>query len=136
MALVSQRSTLNPDAPLFIPASVRQVEDFSPEWWQLVKTSTWFHDYWMSQQQGEYGLFGIADDSFDVDDMLPDSIDTDEELLAMEAQYEQFLISSEMETLNAFAIPAYNQPPSNGKLMTFKCNNNNDNNNVIFGLWF
>ncbi|XP_076955310.1 protein EARLY RESPONSIVE TO DEHYDRATION 15-like [Bidens hawaiensis] len=114
MALVSQRSTLNPDAPLFIPASVRQVEDFSPEWWQLVKTSTWFHDYWMSQQQGEYGLFGNVDDNSDIDDMLPDSIDTDEELLAMETQYEQFLISSEMETVNAFAIPAYDQMTSDG----------------------
>ncbi|KAJ0258435.1 hypothetical protein HA466_0072250 [Hirschfeldia incana] len=36
MAMVSgRRSTLNPDAPLFVPAAVRQVEDFSPEWWQL-----------------------------------------------------------------------------------------------------
>lgn len=106
MALVQQgRSTLNPDAPLFVPAAVRQVEDFSPEWWQLVTTSTWFHDYWLSQQQGEYGVFGDAADSFDnsdIADMLPDSIDTDEDLLSMEAQYEQFLLSAEMEANNTF----------------------------------
>ncbi|KAK2978955.1 hypothetical protein RJ640_017519 [Escallonia rubra] len=58
MALVSGgRSTLNPNAPLFILAVVRQVEDFSPEWWQLVTTSTWFHDYWLSQHQGEDGFY-------------------------------------------------------------------------------
>lgn len=106
MALVQQgRSTLNPDAPLFVPAAVRQVEDFSPEWWQLVTTSTWFHDYWLSLQQGEYGVFGDAADSFDnsdIADMLPDSIDTDEDLLSMEAQYEQFLLSAEMEANNTF----------------------------------
>ncbi|GMP86605.1 hypothetical protein CsSME_00039321 [Camellia sinensis var. sinensis] len=57
MALVSGgRSTLNPNAPLFIPAAVRQVEDFSPEWWELVTTASWFRDYWLSQQQGEDGL--------------------------------------------------------------------------------
>ncbi|KAJ0255480.1 hypothetical protein HA466_0102260 [Hirschfeldia incana] len=62
MAMVSgRRSTLNPDAPLFVPAAVRQVEDFSPEWWQLVTTSTWYHDYWISQNQG-------ADDLFEADE--------------------------------------------------------------------
>ncbi|KAL0339723.1 UNVERIFIED_CONTAM: protein EARLY RESPONSIVE TO DEHYDRATION 15 [Sesamum radiatum] len=52
MALVSGgRSTLNPNAPLFIPAAVKQVEDFSPEWWSLVNTSTWFRNYWISQHE-------------------------------------------------------------------------------------
>ncbi|CAI9297662.1 unnamed protein product [Lactuca saligna] len=104
------------DAPLFVPAAVRQVEDFSPEWWQLVTTSTWFHDYWLSQQQGEDGFFGNtytpdAYDSSDIADMLPDSIDTDEDILSMEAQYEQFLLSFEMETANAFSPNAYKQMP-------------------------
>lgn len=106
MTLVSQgRSTLNPDAPLFVPAAVRQVEDFSTEWWKLVTTSTWFHDYWLSQQQGEYGFFGNTADSFDSSDIankLPDSIDTDEDLLSMEAQYEQFLLSSEIKAIDTF----------------------------------
>ncbi|GJY76296.1 protein early responsive to dehydration 15 [Tanacetum coccineum] len=103
MALVKQgSSTLNPNAPLFVPAAVRQVEDFSPEWWQLVTNLTWFHDYWLSQQQGENGFFGneTSDglDSSDIADMLPDSIDDD--LLSMEGQYEQFLLSSEMEKVD------------------------------------
>ncbi|KAI7726598.1 hypothetical protein M8C21_025172 [Ambrosia artemisiifolia] len=116
MSLVSERrSNLNPNAPLFIPAAVRQVEDFSPEWWQLVKTSTWFHDYWLSQQQqGADGSYGNTADDCDIVDMLPDSIDTDEDQLAMEAQYEQFLHTSWMESVNAFGSPVYQQMPSNG----------------------
>lgn len=121
MSLVSERSTLNPNAPLFIPAAFRQVEDFSPEWYQLVKTSTWFHDYWLSQQQQRENEFvGNASNDFDIVDMLPDSIDTDEDMLSMEAQYEQFLHSSSMETVNAFGSPVYKQMqmpmPSSGKL--------------------
>nr|GEZ83343.1 hypothetical protein [Tanacetum cinerariifolium] len=118
MTLVStQRSTLNPNAPLFVPAAVRQVEDFSPEWWDLVTTSTWFHDYWLSQQQGEGGFFGNTEDDFDSSDiahLLPDSIDADEETSTMEAQYEQFLLAAEMDRINAYAHPAIKQMPANG----------------------
>ncbi|KAL2483037.1 Protein EARLY RESPONSIVE TO DEHYDRATION 15 [Forsythia ovata] len=102
MALVSGgRSTLNPNAPLFIPASVRQVEDFSPEWWNLVTTSTWFRNYWLSEHQGE-DIFSVEDDVFDGNDvakLLPDNIDLilDEDTLNMEAQFEEFLQSSEPE---------------------------------------
>ncbi|KAI3471725.1 hypothetical protein Pfo_028375 [Paulownia fortunei] len=102
MALVSGgRSMLNPNAPLFIPAAVRQVEDFSPEWWNLVTTSTWFRDYWISQHQGE-DIFGEEEDGFDgnnVVGLLPDNIDldVDEDILNMEAQFEEFLQSSEAE---------------------------------------
>ncbi|WVZ56955.1 hypothetical protein U9M48_007413 [Paspalum notatum var. saurae] len=39
-------SSLNPDAPLFIPAALLQVEDFSPQWWELVTTTAWFRDHW------------------------------------------------------------------------------------------
>ncbi|KAI7732351.1 hypothetical protein M8C21_010085, partial [Ambrosia artemisiifolia] len=85
-----ERSTLNPNAPLFVPAAVQQVEDFSPEWWNLVTTSTWFHDYWLNQQQGEYSFCDNADDDeFDFIDIV------DEDVWAMESQYEQFLLSSE-----------------------------------------
>lgn len=93
MALVSgRRSSLNPYAPLFIPAAVRQVEDFSPAWWDLVTTSTWFRDYWLSQHR-EQDIWGEDD----VVGMLPDSIDVgvDEDILNMEAQFEEFLQSSE-----------------------------------------
>ncbi|KAG0484029.1 hypothetical protein HPP92_012113 [Vanilla planifolia] len=70
------RSILNPNAPLFIPAALQQVEDFSPEWWELVKTTPWFRDHWFRQHQDqenfdgeeeeddkeleEYGAFGDA----------------------------------------------------------------------------
>ncbi|KAE9590687.1 hypothetical protein Lalb_Chr20g0110291 [Lupinus albus] len=101
MALVSGgRSSLNPDAPLYIPAAFRQVEDFSPEWWQLVTTLTWYHDFWLSQQQGDGGFYG--EDGFggsDVVDLLPDAFDLDvsDDLFVMEAQLEEFLRSSETQ---------------------------------------
>ena len=94
-------STLNPNAPLFVPAAFRQVEDFSPEWWRLVTTLTWYRDYWVSQHQNEDGdFYGNAEDEFDsynVVDMLPDSfdLDIDEDLSSMEAQLEEFIKSSE-----------------------------------------
>ncbi|KAL6534647.1 hypothetical protein OROGR_013322 [Orobanche gracilis] len=97
MALVSGgRSTLNPNAPLYIPAAVRQVEDFSPEWWNLVTTATWFRDYWISEHRGE-DISGEEGNVNDVVPLLPDSIDldVDEDILNMEAQFEEFLQSSE-----------------------------------------
>ena len=100
MALVSggRSSSLNPNAPLFIPAAVQQVEDFSPEWWNLVTTSTWFRDYWLNQHQGE-DIFGDEADGNDVLGLLPDSFDlgVDEEILNMEAQFEEFLQSAETQ---------------------------------------
>lgn len=102
MALVSgRRSTLNPNAPLFVPASMREVEDFSPEWWDLVTTSTWFKNYWLSQHQGE-DVFGAVEDSSEANNvvgLLPDSLDldVDEDILNMETQFEEFLQSSEVE---------------------------------------
>jgi len=112
MALVSgRRSTLNPNAPLFIPAALRQVEDFSPEWWQLVKTSTWYHDYWLSQHQGEDGFYENAEDDFDgidVADLLPEAFEFDdgEDFSNMESQFEEFLQFSENKGLevNAAAV--------------------------------
>lgn len=97
MALVSgRRSSLNPNAPLFIPAAVQQVEDFSPEWWNLVTTATWFKDYWLSQHQGE-DIFVEETDGNDAVGLLPDNFDLgiDEDILNMEAQFEEFLHSAE-----------------------------------------
>ncbi|KAJ1404157.1 hypothetical protein SESBI_26754 [Sesbania bispinosa] len=113
MALVSGgRSTLNPNAPLYIPAAFRQVEDFSPEWWQLVTTLTWYHDYWLSQQQDEgfYGEDGF--DGNDVVDLLPDAFDLDagDDLSVIEAQLEEFIRSSETQEetgTNAFVEPEH-----------------------------
>lgn len=101
MALVSkEKSSLNPNAPFFIPDALRQVEDFSPEWWQLVTTSTWFHNYWLSQQHEDDDFHGYDEDDLeDVVNLLPDTIDlgTEEEILNMETQFEQFIQSSEAE---------------------------------------
>lgn len=50
--LEDRRSGLNPNAPIFIPqAAFSEVEDFSPEWWDLVKTSPLFRDFWLSRHQ-------------------------------------------------------------------------------------
>ncbi|KAF6999618.1 hypothetical protein CFC21_015620 [Triticum aestivum] len=64
-------SALNPDAPMFIPAAFKKVEDYSPEWWELVKTTAWFRDHWFRQHQ----LYEDLADDVDVDDvaaLLPD----------------------------------------------------------------
>lgn len=114
MALVSGgRSTLNPNAPLFIPAAFRQVEDFSPEWWQLITTSAWYHDYWLSQHQDEDGFYdnGGDDDSdvSNVADLLPDTFDLDagENFSSIEAQFDEFVMSFESELENVSSpLPA------------------------------
>ncbi|XP_073132094.1 protein EARLY RESPONSIVE TO DEHYDRATION 15-like [Henckelia pumila] len=102
MALVSGRgSVLNPNAPLFVPAAMREVEDFSPEWWNLVNSSAWFRDYWLSQQQGDDVLGEVMDgfDGNEVVEFLPENIDVgvDEDILTMEAQFEEFLQSSKTQ---------------------------------------
>ncbi|CAD6222735.1 unnamed protein product [Miscanthus lutarioriparius] len=85
-------SSLNPNAQLFIPAAYRQVEDFSPEWWELVKTTAWFRDHWFRQHQLHEAAYDAAADAFaaDADDfdvaaLLPDDsvdlldmVDTDD----------------------------------------------------------
>jgi len=44
-------SALNPNAPLFVPASAyRVVEDFSAEWWSLVQTCPAFREQWVQQR--------------------------------------------------------------------------------------
>ncbi|XP_059434838.1 protein EARLY RESPONSIVE TO DEHYDRATION 15-like isoform X2 [Corylus avellana] len=110
MALVcGERSTLNPNAPLFIPAAFRQVEDFSPEWWELVKTSTWFRDYWLSQYEDE-DFEGNADDDFEADDyianMLPEAFDLGivEEFPTVEAQSEEMVPLSVGVKMDAKAL--------------------------------
>ncbi|KAF7816531.1 protein EARLY RESPONSIVE TO DEHYDRATION 15-like [Senna tora] len=43
-------STLNPNAPLFVPMAFRTVDDFSDQWWDLVHSSPWFRDYWLRER--------------------------------------------------------------------------------------
>ncbi|GMH08142.1 hypothetical protein Nepgr_009982 [Nepenthes gracilis] len=110
MALVSRGSSrLNPDAPLFIPAALRRVEDFSPAWWELINTSMWFRDYWLSQHQEEADIFHGNDednlDDVDIADLLPSDVDivdllpddiylgVEDDVLNMESQLEEFIPS-------------------------------------------
>lgn len=72
---MSVESNLNPNAPLFIPAAYQQVEDFSPEWWELVKTTGWFRDHWFRQHQEQETFDGSDDAEKDVVSLLPDSSD-------------------------------------------------------------
>ncbi|XP_030451351.1 protein EARLY RESPONSIVE TO DEHYDRATION 15-like [Syzygium oleosum] len=67
-------STLNPNAPLFVPMAYRTVEDFSDEWWALVQTSPWFRDYWLEERfcdPQDDPLFSAVDDF-----ALPDDLDS------------------------------------------------------------
>jgi hypothetical protein len=127
MALVyGERSDLNPNAPLFIPAALRQVEDFSPEWWELVKTSTWFRDYWLSQHEEEdFGGNADADDDAEADDyianMLLEAFDLGivEELPTLEAQTKEMVPLAEGEGKTGLA-PA---PQMEGGLLMLYFNN-------------
>ncbi|KAG0478701.1 hypothetical protein HPP92_013420 [Vanilla planifolia] len=71
-------STLNPYAAPFVPSAFREVEDFSSEWWQLVKSSPWFCDYWLRECFDEEDLnetTQIDPELSDIDEILP--LDTD-----------------------------------------------------------
>ncbi|KAK9726043.1 hypothetical protein RND81_05G186500 [Saponaria officinalis] len=112
MALVSGgRSTLNPNAPVYIPAAFRQVEEFSPQWYELINSSMWFRDYWLSQRQETETLYGINQDNSvensNVVDLLPDEIDLgiDEELLNMESQFEEFIKFSGSQLQESKLLP-------------------------------
>ncbi|OVA11678.1 hypothetical protein BVC80_8979g28 [Macleaya cordata] len=119
MALVSERkSTLNPDAPLFIPESFRHVEDFSPEWWDLVKTSTWFRDYWLNLNQEEEGYFFDENDKNEIADLLPESfelgISEEDEFPNLEAELEEMVRSSEAGDYKIESALENKKPSQNG----------------------
>ncbi|GKF02046.1 early responsive to dehydration 15-like protein [Tanacetum coccineum] len=40
-------SALNPNAPMFVLSAYRNVEEFSDQWWSLVRSSPSFRDYWL-----------------------------------------------------------------------------------------
>ncbi|KAG6579116.1 Protein EARLY RESPONSIVE TO DEHYDRATION 15, partial [Cucurbita argyrosperma subsp. sororia] len=87
MTLLSGRSfSLNPNAPIFVPFALRNVEDFSPEWWELVTTSPWFQYYWLSQHQED-----------DFDSSTNDIVTTEEFLDLEEAEFEAMVQSTEAD---------------------------------------
>ncbi|XP_050385893.1 protein EARLY RESPONSIVE TO DEHYDRATION 15-like [Argentina anserina] len=68
------QSSLNPNAPMFVPSAYRSVEDFSTEWWALVHSSPWFRDYWLQENfhdpQNDPFYSDIPDDSDFIDDLF------------------------------------------------------------------
>lgn len=85
MALASRGgSGLNPDAPLYIPAAFQQVEDFSPEWWNLVQSSPWFRDYWLRECH--------IDNADSLSDMFPELPDDIDEFAELELQLEETVL--------------------------------------------
>ncbi|KAJ3676478.1 hypothetical protein LUZ60_003890 [Juncus effusus] len=72
MEVISGRrsSELNPFAEPFVPVAYRAVEDYSPEWWQLVESCSWFRDYWLK----ECFLDPELNDDYESD--LPDDLDS------------------------------------------------------------
>lgn len=84
-------STLNPNAPLFVPAAFRIVEDFSNEWWSLVQTCPDFREQWVrerlpaleEQQRFEADLEEIAD----LDNFLELQEEMEEQAAAAESLY-------------------------------------------------
>jgi hypothetical protein len=69
-------SSLNPNAPIFVPVAYKQVEDFSPQWWELVQTTAWFRDYWFHENQ-QQEAFDTSYEGENIENLLPDSIDLD-----------------------------------------------------------
>ena len=63
----SSSSTLNPNAPLFVPLAYQTVEDFSDQWWALVQSSPCFRDYWLQER--------FHDPQNDDDTLFPDDLD-------------------------------------------------------------
>jgi hypothetical protein len=62
--MATASSSLNPNAPLFIPAAYRKVEHFSPEWWELVHTTAWFRQHQLHEEQHDAALAALPDDLF------------------------------------------------------------------------
>ncbi|KAG4109881.1 hypothetical protein ERO13_D13G014500v2 [Gossypium hirsutum] len=77
MEILPQRSslssTLNPNAPLFIPLAYRMVKDFSDQWWALVQSSPCFRDYWLQERFHDPENDDVSDD--DDDPLFPGDLD-------------------------------------------------------------
>jgi len=119
MAVVSERSSaLNPNAPLFIPAALRQVEDFSPQWWELVESSTWFRDYWSSQHKEEdFGESGINSSTIDdMENMISETCDLgiEEDLNFLEHEFEQLVMASKDQDSSVRDDPNDGRRPLDG----------------------
>eukprot|EP00850_Spirogloea_muscicola_P016776 SM000139S00093 [mRNA] locus=s139:166634:167416:+ [translate_table: standard] len=77
-------STLNPNAPLFVPAAYVAAEDFSPEWWALVQSSPAFQDYWLRERFG-----GCAEDAAELTAEDLAELDAVDEFAELQAQLDE-----------------------------------------------
>ncbi|CAN1190493.1 Protein EARLY RESPONSIVE TO DEHYDRATION 15 [Linum perenne] len=103
MAMVSG---LNPNAPAFVPAVYQRVEDFSPEWWELVKSSSWFRDYWLSlNPEGSFDGSDNDDDNVVIADLLPEDFDLMMETAAGDAK-EDSTKFERSDSLNGLIVEA------------------------------
>ncbi|KAG2730571.1 hypothetical protein I3843_01G294100 [Carya illinoinensis] len=99
MDVISQRNsstTLNPNAPSFVPLAYRMVEDFSDQWWALVQSSPWFRDYWLQERFEDPQIdaqFPDFDDLPDVDAIFDDYYLDDDKNEEEEKDYYRDLIS-------------------------------------------
>ncbi|KAF2296340.1 hypothetical protein GH714_037450 [Hevea brasiliensis] len=75
MDVISHRSSLNPNAPLFVPLAYRAVEDFSDQWWSLVHSSPWFRDYWLQECFHDPQFDPVINDICDLDSLFFDAGD-------------------------------------------------------------
>ncbi|CAI8596068.1 unnamed protein product [Vicia faba] len=118
MALVSKRSSaLNPNAPLFVPAAFRQVEDFSPQWWELVKSSPWFHNYWLSQNEEDFEASeGIDTTNDDIENLLAETFDIgiEEDFNFLENEFEKLVMSDEAQECPVIDEPVEEKKPLHG----------------------
>uniref|UniRef100_A0A2C9VNN5 Uncharacterized protein n=1 Tax=Manihot esculenta TaxID=3983 RepID=A0A2C9VNN5_MANES len=73
MDVIARRSSLNPNAPLFVPLAYRAVEDFSDQWWTLVHSSPWFRDYWLRECFQDPQCDSLINDVCDFDSLFFDS---------------------------------------------------------------
>ncbi len=87
-------STLNPNAPLFIPAAYRVPEDFSPEWWTLMETSTAFRGCWMSER------FAGSEEQVLFDEDFEELADLEEFLEYQEQQQQEEAAAQELLDLD------------------------------------
>ena len=88
-------STLNPNAPLFVPMAYRAVEDFSDQWWDLVKTNSCFRDYWLREcfrESQDLDLSALIDDE-DERSALPEIDEIFEGYLQSEFLREIYVLS-------------------------------------------
>ncbi|CAN1125342.1 Polyadenylate-binding protein-interacting protein 2 [Linum perenne] len=69
-------SSLIPNAQAFVSVVYQRVEDFSSEGWDLVKSSTWFRDYYLNVNlEGSFNDSDNNDDNVLIANMLPEEFD-------------------------------------------------------------